>query len=209
MLGADYAAKAANHSQQTINAEMSFDKNIGSETKYDETDNPYIATVEMNDEVINENQKIKVISAKTSKSIGNLKKIDAGNYVDSEVLIDQNNTFLDDHIYLEIGITLENLDDSPKEIYLSNINISFQLDDGNFRSRDISTTSTTDGVIGHDTFRIGAQPHVPQIIYLGYVLTEEEFSQYKEKLFLVPDLAGALIAAPEEVTMIKLDIEEA
>ncbi len=209
MLGADYAAKASDHSQQNAKTESSRDNNADPDVENDGADNAQIGEVNMEDEVINENQKISVISAKSSKSIGHLKKIDVKNYVNSEVLVDENNTFLDNHIYLEVGIALENLDDSPKELYLSGIHISEQLGDGNLRSTDLSVTSTTDGVIGHDTFRIEAQPHEPQTIYLGYVLTEEDFNRAKQKYYLVPDLAGAITIAPEEITMIKLNIEEA
>jgi hypothetical protein len=177
-------------------------------------DDTEMKTVAQGVEVINEGQQIRVVSSRASKETGNLNKVNPANFYppdyylpDSvDVVLSADNTFLDDNLYLEIGLEIKNLLDAPKEIYLSNF-ILINSEQENMVMSGLQVTNLTNDAASKDRFKIILAPEEKRTVFLGYVVSEEQVETSRDALCIIPDIAGISAMDPELVYMIKLNIE--
>jgi hypothetical protein len=174
--------------------------------------------VKEHDIVRNEDLECQVLSATASKKIGHLSKIDVAIYpIDIEATpyqVDENNTFLDDRLYIEIGVRIKNTSGNSVPVLLTFLKMcSCPEDSSLFDSKEaiddlweIDLTSITENVHkkGNDEFTLSSGEE--RVCYVGYILTEEEYLRVKDSLYLMPDCFGEIVYSPEKIYRIKLSI---
>ena len=179
-----------------------------SESKTLSTTSNRTKTISENQILENEDFTFLVESSIISKKINHLNHVDPKYYVLSDVEVDGDNTFLDNHSYLEIGVTITNTKDSDYTIELANISLFTEKEQELFNVTDISLTSTTKDIEKKESFKLTLKPQERKKIYLGYVLLDSEYDSLKDNLYILPDLNGVVAMDPQYLTKAKLDIKE-
>jgi len=167
-----------------------------------------IKTIQDNEKLKNDDCEFVVLSSLVSKKLNDLNKVNVEDYVSSDVKVDSENTFLDDHLYLQIELLITNLKDTDYPIVLSNIQLFTEENNELFNITDISLTNTVDSVAEKDSFHLTLKPNEEKKVYLGYIITEEQYQEAKEQLYILPDLSGILAMNPELLIKIKLEVVE-
>ncbi|MGM0125326.1 hypothetical protein IGI37_002724 [Enterococcus sp. AZ194] len=173
------------------------------ETKKDKT-----KTVRQGQTVTNENCEFKVLSAKVSKKLNHLNKVNPVDYVENNVAVDENNTFLDNHLYLEVGLSIKYTGTDTYVFPLSNISLHTIKEGELFSLTDISVTDTTLDASNYDSFHVSFTSGEEKTIYIGYILTEKEYNEIKNNVYILPDLTTNVTSEPELLKKIKLTIKD-
>jgi len=169
-------------------------------------------TANQDDSIVCNDFRIRVNTSSVSKKIDHLSKIDSSYYLADNPVVDEDNAFLDNHLYLEVGVEIENIGNKPEEINYMNFTLVWYglLKNGEsaLLRTDLSVSSLKVDLSKNDAYIFKISPGDKREVYLGYILTEEDYQEAKKTLSLIPDLSGSSYMNPESVYRIKLDIDE-
>lgn len=165
-------------------------------------------TIQENEKMMNEECEFFVISSVVSKKLNHLNKIDVKDYVTSDVSVDSENRFLDDHLYLQVELAIKNVKASSQTIMLSNIRLLTKENNELFNITDISLTNTVSSAGQKDSFQLTLNANEEKRIYLGYIIKENRYQEIKNQLYILPDLSGISAMDPQLLTKIELEVME-
>ena len=149
-----------------------------------------------------------VISSSISKELRKLKKVNTEDYVvGSDVKVDKNNKFLDDHFYLQVELSIKNKKNETYPIELPNIQLLAEVENELRNITDISLTDFTIDTSKKDSFHMEIKPGEQKELFIGYVLTAEQSQQVTNQGYILPDFSGVFLMDPQQLTKIKLNVE--
>lgn len=165
-------------------------------------------TIQENEKMTNEECEFFVISSVVSKKLNYLNKIDVKDYVTSDVSVDSENRFLDDHLYLQVELAIKNVKASSQTIMLSNIRLLTKKNNELLNLTDIPLTNTVSSAGQKDSFQLILNANEEKRIYIGYIIKENRYQEIKNQLYILPDLSGISAMDPQLLTKIELDVME-
>lgn len=157
--------------------------------------------------IINDVFRVTVTSSCISKSLNHLAKIDPKYYLGFEPPdVDDSNTFLDDHLYVEVAVDIENVKSESVTLSLGNFHLEGVVENNmpGMGPKDLSVTSLELDHSRKDAFLSMMGPGEKRSLFLGYIITDQEFEELKASLCLLPDITGSSYMFPESVYLIRL-----
>lgn len=178
--------------------------------------------VSQSEVVENGDVRVQVVSARLAKDPGSLLVAEPSWWWDASdgsaaEAMTEGNVFIDGHVYLEVDVSLENTSEEEIELALASLYLQRSATEEELKDQgsanwsggvtvaELALTSespTSQGDKGH----LVIAAHDEHMVTFGYVLTEDEFVELEDDLYVLPGFFG--MGGGDQLYLVSLDSVE-